>query len=670
MNNLMGHIKGFFLVGIFCFSLLNAKEGELLQTKDIYKVMDEIFHQHVDQKEMSTDLMRDAFRVYIEQFDPNHIYFLDGEVTPFLQLSESQVKDLITSYQKKDLSAFTRLNDAIQKSIERSRELRKEVNRSQSEIFKASQSNTSDSKNEGFAKTIDELKARIKNDMARFIHGENERYGSAQVTKRREDVNIALYEKERRLRENQYLAIDDADKPLPAPEKENLFSLHVLKAMTNSLDAHTSVLNNREAQEMKIRLEKKYLGIGIELKKKGKDIVITKVMTDSPAAKSGSIKVNDRLVKVNDKPVTNEALSTVLELLQGTQGSSVTLEVKHPNIDNLIPVTLTREIILVNEGRVETAYELFGNGIIGKVALHSFYQGPNGVSTDADLREAIQKLRKQGNLRGLIIDLRDNTGGFLTQAVNVVSEFISRGIVVIAKYANGDEHIYRDVNEMDIYDGPIVVLTSKETASAAEIVAQALQDYGVALIVGDEHTFGKGTIQSQTVTGNDSKSSFFKVTVGKYYTVSGHTPQKEGVKADIVVPSELNKEAIGEEYLEHTLSSDTIPALYNDPLTDIDPAMRSWYMRYYSPTVQRKNTEWQSMVPVLKKNSEYRINNNKEYQAMMKRLNQNEHNDDVVSFTDNDLQMEEAVNIVKDMILLHSQSRSTSIIAEPVSPEK
>ena len=155
------------------------------------------------------------------------------------------------------------------------------------------------------------------------------------------------------------------------------------------------------------------------------------------------------------------------------------------------------------------------------------------------------KLKSQGNLRGLILDLRSNSGGFLSQAVKVAGLFISDGVIVISKYSNGEEKFYRDVDGKTVYDGPLVVLTSKATASAAEIVAQALQDYGVALVVGDEHTYGKGTIQTQTVTDNRS-TSYFKVTVGKYYTVSGHTPQKEGVKADIVVPGRWSKEKIGE----------------------------------------------------------------------------------------------------------------------------
>lgn len=263
------------------------------------------------------------------------------------------------------------------------------------------------------------------------------------------------------------------------------------------------------------------------------------------------------------------------------------------------------------------------------------------------------------------MDLRSNSGGFLSQAVKVAGLFITNGVIVISKYANGDERFYRDVDGKIAYDGPLIVLTSKATASAAEIVAQALQDYGVALVVGDEHTYGKGTIQTQTVTDNQS-ASYFKVTVGKYYTVSGHTPQKEGVKADVVVPSHWNREEIGESYTIDPVAADMIPPAYDDQLADVSKDVRSWYLKYYTPTVQHRTDQWRGLLPTLRKNSEYRIAHNKNYQFYLKggqdHSNSEEEADEEEwntakknkTYGEDDLQINEAVNILKDMILLHS----------------
>ena len=235
--------------------------------------------------------------------------------------------------------------------------------------------------------------------------------------------------------------------------------------------------------------------------------------------------------------------------------------------------------------------------------------------------------------------------------MKVVGLFISNGIVVISKYFNGEEHFYRDVDGNQAYNGPMIVLTSKATASAAEIVAQALQDYGIALIVGDKQTYGKGTIQSQTIT-QEGNAAYFKVTVGKYYTVSGKTPQIEGVKADIVVPGPFTYEKIGEKYLDYPVKPDSIPASYTDNLSDIAPNLKPWYMHYYIPTLQKKQTFWQKHLQQLQLNSSYRINHNRNYQTFLKQGSQG----NVTNYGQEDLQLEEAVNIMKDMIIMQSQA--------------
>lgn len=420
-----------------------------------------------------------------------------------------------------------------------------------------------------------------------------------------------------------------------------------------------------------MRLQKEFKGIGLVLKETPKGAVVTHMLEGGPADKSKLIQIGDVLIEVDGETVIDQPFGKVMEKLHGEQNSSVKLTFKRKGekggADQIYNVELKRELIILNNDRVDVSSEPFGNGIIGKITLHSFYQG-DGVSSEKDVRHAIEELEKKGPLRGLILDLRENSGGFLSQAVKVAGLFITNGVIVISKYSDGEERFYRDVEGNTAYDGPLIVLTSKATASAAEIVAQALQDYGVALIVGDEHTYGKGTIQTQTVTDNDS-TSYFKVTVGKYYTVSGHTPQKEGVKADIVAPSHWNKEQIGESYLD-SVAPDTIPPVYEDKLQDISPDERAWYLKYYIPTVQHRTHVWRDMLPALRKNSEHRIAQNKNYQFFLKGAAESEESggsdeDDWESpgknktFGEDDLEMEEGVNVLKDMIALRSQEKKT-----------
>jgi carboxyl-terminal processing protease len=255
-------------------------------------------------------------------------------------------------------------------------------------------------------------------------------------------------------------------------------------------------------------------------------------------------------------------------------------------------------------------------------------------------------MKRQGKVYGVVFDMRDNLGGFLSQAVKVSGIFMTSGVVVVSKYAQGEIQYLRNVDPRVYYDGPLVILTSKMSASAAEIVAQALQDYGIGIVVGDPRTYGKGSIQYQTVT-DPSAASFFKVTVGRYYTVSGRSTQIEGVQADIHVPTAYAPYNIGERYLEYALKNDQIPPAYIDPLTDIQGSSKMWFQKNYLPFLQKKESQWVQMLPTLKKNSQYRIDHNHNFQLFLKNMDAG-----TVDIGMNDLQMQEGVNIIKDMISL------------------
>ena len=219
-------------------------------------------------------------------------------------------------------------------------------------------------------------------------------------------------------------------------------------------------------------------------------------------------------------------------------------------------------------------------------------------------------------MQGLILYLRENGGWFLTQAVKVASLFMSSGVVVISKYGQDEIHYLRSIDPRKTYGGPLLVLTSKISASAAEIVAQSLQDYGLALVVGDVRTFGKGSIQHQTIT-SDNPDIYFKVTVGRYYTVSGKTTQMRGVIADIHIPTGFAPFSIGEEYLQHSLSPDSVPPAYEDSVADVDPRMHPWLSQHYLSYIQKKTTTYTDMLPHLRKNSQARIRKKHMYRELL-----------------------------------------------------
>ncbi len=636
-----------------------------------------MLEQHIGQRTVTPETLGVALKNYINAADPSHVYLLDSEAQPFINMSTAQLAEAVKQYQNDNYTLFIQLNDAMQRGIFRARQLRHFSDSERTSLYQdAAQRYEHDLSVEGesnlnsFARDERELVHRLKDQFVDYAMAQMDRFGVKDVMKH-QDVVTAKFESHLQKSEGDYLYTGAHSEPLSASEQDNLFSMHILKALAKSLDAHSSFFDNGEAQDMKMRLEKGYEGVGIVISEVIDGFVISDLMADSPAQRSGQVMIHDRLLQVNGHPVMGLTLQEVVHGVRDHgKGEPVSLELQRKDKSGAVKdiyVTLKPEMIVVNSDRVDTSFEKYQDGIIGRITLHAFYEGPKGISAAQDVSDAIVKLQKQGKVLGLVLDLRDNSGGYLSQAVKVAGLFMPSGVVVMAKYNNGEEHIYRDVDGTAAYTGPLVVLTSKLTASAAEIVASALQDYGLAVVVGDAHTYGKGTIQAQTVTEGNA-SEYFKVTVGKYYTVSGHTTQLRGVLADIPLPGEYSQLAIGESYLDGTVANDdAVPSEYQDNLEDIDPRARSWYQEHYLPVLQAKETVWQSMVPELKRRSEERVGGSPQYQLFLKRLAELAANQpiesseiDLANFDINAYQVHEATQVLQDMISLHNQSQQTT----------
>ena len=639
-------IRHLLFTFLFCPLFLIASSTKLT-TYDVKKVMDQLFEYHIEQKEMSPLIIERSFKVYLNQFDPYFAYLFQNEVDGYLKPSESLLKGALANYEKERFDHFFLLNENIEKGILRARNWRREWELNPKQLIETAKNwknKTLDHK--AFAKNLNECKDRHYEMLVLLVKLHlNEAKGS--FTDYKERRLIQLCEKQLVAIENKYLGLSEEGKPLPSQEKEHLVILRMLKAFAHSLDAHTAYYSPEEAYAMKVQLEKGMSGIGVVLHEGIEGIEISEVVKGGPAEKAGLLN-GDTIVEVDGKEVRDFSFHKVLEILRGKEGTQANIGVLKKDNQEFVRVSVTREKIIIDDKRVSVSKEPFGDGFIGKITLYSFYEGDDGISSEKDLRKAIEALKEEGPLYGLVLDLRDNSGGFLSQAVHVSGLFISGGVVVISKYSDGSMKYYRALDGRRFYEGPLVVLVSKGSASATEIVAQALQDYGVAVVVGDHQTYGKGTIQHQTVT-NDKSDAFFKVTIGKYYTVSGRSTQIDGVKADIVVSTESDFEEMGEGYLDYPLPKDNVAPAYLDTLADIDTYARKWFTKYYVPAIQAKLDTWTELLPTLVSNSERRVSENKNYQAFLKKVRDKE---EAPHFGENDLQMEESINIVKDMILL------------------
>ncbi len=668
--------KILYIFLFFAAWILPVSSQDNLKMGDIPRVMERLFHFHIENKQLNPSLIRRSVKLYLEQFDTEKAYLLESEVAPYIDMKDSRAEEILNRVQKKNYSDFMELNIVIERSIVRAQKLRQMIVEQMTMGAKETDFPVS-----GFARypqSESEIMERQKNRMARFYQFHQAR---TQLDSAARKLSVyGLFEKKVRRSENNYLFLDRDGMELPKEKIEHLVSLRILKSFAKSLDTHTAFFSPEEAYEMRLSLEKQFEGVGVILSEGIDGVMIADLIEGSPAEQSGQIKVNDLLVEIDGKSLGSASFEDVLDLLKKRDRSEIILGFKRLDPmfkkETFFRVSLRKRPIAMKDDRIKSSYEVVEGGIIGKIALHSFYESNDGVSSEKDMKEAIRDFRSKGELKGLVLDLRENSGGFLGQAVRVAGLFVANGVIVISKYGKGDVHYLRNIVGKSYFNEPLVVLTSKMSASASEIVAQALQDYGVALVVGDERTFGKGSIQYQTIT-DESADLFFKVTVGRYYTVSGRSTQIEGVIADIVVPTQYAPYNIGERYLEYPLSQDRVESAYIDPLNDLDEKTRLLFEKRYLPNLQRVVPFWKKALPVLKQKSAERIANNSSYQKFLKKLEKVRARqsgtvnsvDEAIEMNLEDLQMQEAVNIVKDMIQIHEAVRPVETTLLPTGSD-
>ncbi len=640
-----------------------------MRTSDIPRVMERFFAFHIETHDYSPALLRRSFKLYLEQFDADKSYLLESEALPYINMSEEKLSQVAGRLRMGDYSDFFTLNQVLQKATLRAQTLRSAA---LADLLKNPTEGLGGASPSRFARSEAELTLRQKARMSRFFAYHQVRT-NLDTADRRAKV-FTLFEKKVRRSENNYLFLTLDGQVLPQAQIQHLMAVRMIKCFAKGLDTHSSFFSPEEAYEMRLSLEKQFDGVGVVLSESIDGVMIAELIDGSPAAQSQQIQVNDYLVEIDGQPTGQKSFEEVLDMLKKKDRGELILGFKRVanNKETFFRVPLAKRPIVMNEQRIQTSVEQVEGGIIGKISLHSFYETSDGQTSERDIKEAIRSFHAQGELKGLVLDLRENSGGFLSQAVKVTGLFVSNGVMVISKYGTGEMHYLRNVVGKSFYSGPLVVLTSKMSASAAEIVAQALQDYGVALIVGDKRTFGKGSIQFQTVTDNQAEY-FFKVTVGRYYTVSGKSTQIEGVVADIEVPTPYAPYNIGERYLEYPLQPDRVEAAYTDPLSDLDEKTQYVFQKRYLPYLQRVVSFWKQNLPELRQKSAARLAQNPGFQQFLKKQEQIRAQadrlppnsiDEHFQGHGEDFQMKEATSIVRDMIHMEAQEAPHSVVLQ------
>ena len=360
-----------------------------------------------------------------------------------------------------------------------------------------------------------------------------------------------------------------------------------LSALTHVYDPHSDYFGKAALENFSIGMRLSLFGIGAVLTSEDGYCKIKELTPEGPASKSKKLKPEDRIVAVGQGTnppvdVIDMKLNKVVELIRGAKNTEVRLTVipadaPDPSVRKQI-VLIRDEIKLADQEAKSKLYEIpdaAGKTMrLGVIDLPSFYSDfdtargkPERKSTTTDVAILLKKL-KEVKVDGIILDLRRNGGGSLEEAINLTGLFIKEGTVVQVKDPDGGITRDNDTDPSVLYDGPLVVLTSRFSASASEILAGALQDYGRALLVGDETTHGKGTVQSLVNLGQYLRQpegakavepGALKVTIRKFYRASGDSTQLEGVKPNLVLPSVNNVADVGEKSLDNALKFDTVP---------------------------------------------------------------------------------------------------------------
>ena len=295
-----------------------------------------------------------------------------------------------------------------------------------------------------------------------------------------------------------------------------------LRGMLAGLDPHSSFMTSEMFKEMQVETKGEFGGLGIQIGIKNNQLTVIAPIEDTPAFEAG-IQPGDTIIKVDDKPTKDLTLMEAVQQMRGPRGTSVQLTIEREGTENPLVFTLKRDIIKIQSVRSKL---LEGN--LGYVRLSQFQE-----ATSEDLTTELEKLTSK-EIQGLIIDLRNNPGGLLTAAVGVSEQFLESGkLVVSIQGRNGKKDEYRARANSKNYQYPMIVLVNHGSASASEIVAAAMQDWGKAVVVGTT-TFGKGSVQTILPL---SDGSGLRLTTAKYYTPKGKSIHSIGVQPDIVIES-------------------------------------------------------------------------------------------------------------------------------------
>ncbi|HIA19843.1 MAG TPA: tail-specific protease [Planctomycetaceae bacterium] len=528
-----------------------------------------IQRQHLSKHALDDEISGRAIKTFFKTIDPLKLYFLQTDIDEFMK-QRDKIDDMI---KKGDVSiAYTIYNrylERVDERVEMALELIKETH-----DFTADEYMISKTKKMQYAKNTaaarERWRKRIKFNLLSLksekVEGEK---AQERLTRRYTSYGKQLHQ----------------------TSGDDLLEMF-LTSVTSSFDPHTTYFSPPTLENFQIQMRLKLEGIGAQLQMSDGFTRVTKIIPGGAADKQGDLKPEDRIVSVGQGEegdmvdVVDMKLQNVVKLIRGKSGTIVRLGVtpKGSNERKVYKITRAKIALTDSEARseiLETSKKADGSPYrIGVIVLPSFYMDMEGArkglpdfkSTTRDVRRILDKLNEdEKGIDAIVLDLSQNGGGSLTEAINLTGLFINSGTVVQVRDPSERVQQYDDTDASMTWKGPLVVVTSKFSASASEILAGAIQDYNRGVIVGDKATHGKGTVQSLLDLGsqlfgisNPPNLGALKLTMQQFYRPDGDSTQRRGVLADVVLPAFSNHMDVGEEDLDYSLKFNQVKAAKHD----------------------------------------------------------------------------------------------------------
>lgn len=565
-------ILSFILLSGFVFGISLKKENpnkDKLLLEIISYVLD---RGHFDPKDINDVFSENAYMSYLENIDGQHRFFLKSDINSF-----NSYRHLIDDEIKNTQVEF--FNLSFEKLMERMSQVEgfyKSLLETPFDFSIKDEINL-DFKKASYANNLTELRSiwrkRLKlNALERFTSKKDE-----EVQKLEIDVSYVMKtdnELEVKAREIISENMDAFFERYNDLNRKDWFSIYI-NSIVLQFDPHTSYLAPNDKDRFDASMSGEFEGIGARLQKRNQEVKIVEVISGGPVWRDELLEIGDIILKVAQPnkeavDISGMRLDDSIKLIKGPKGTQVILTIKR--VDGSIEdVKVTRDVVILEETYARSSLITNDKESFGLIELPKFYvnfQDYNQRNAATDVKKELEQL-KQKNVKGIILDLRNNGGGSLKTVVEMAGYFIREGPVVQVKSTGGKKEVLKDIDPSIVWDGPLVILVNEFSASASEIIAAALQDYKRAIILGSKQTFGKGTVQNvfdlnRMITGGTyGDLGALKVTTDKFYRINGRSTQLEGVKSDVVFPNRYAYVEMGEKDQDNPLAWDSIsPALY------------------------------------------------------------------------------------------------------------